>query len=376
MLNIEDIRKELGEYAFDDGDGIEYGMRYFIEKWAIKHFGRLPYLNQITVGCSNNGPNPITLVGRDAAESFKTDDEDDDEYLNNVSEKRNKIDLKKTLKNILKAYPDTIEYYAGNNTENVILFNEIFVYYDEIFYMNTPTIPDKIYDCVVDKVIKPKIRWVLRDNRGNIISKHMEVFPKGDIAENYNDDFNVVDEKIRNLIHSDESSIMILHGKPGTGKTSYIRDLIATNTDINFYWLDSSMFNYIDSSEFVEFIATCKNAVLVLEDSESLLASREDKANPAIQSLLSISDGMLGDSLKLKFICTFNTDLCNIDKAILRKGRMKVKYEFKDLETEKVKGIFRKIGIDENLARPMPICDAYNYLEDNCGTQEKRKIGF
>ena len=29
MLNIEDIRKELGEYAFDDGDGIEYGMRYF-----------------------------------------------------------------------------------------------------------------------------------------------------------------------------------------------------------------------------------------------------------------------------------------------------------------------------------------------------------
>ena len=136
------------------------------------------------------------------------------------------------------------------------------------------------------------------------------------------------------------------------------------------------MFNYIDSSEFVEFIATCKNAVLVLEDSESLLASREDKANPAIQSLLSISDGMLGDSLKLKFICTFNTDLCNIDKAILRKGRMKVKYEFKDLETEKVKGIFRKIGIDENLARPMPICDAYNYLEDNCGTQEKRKIGF
>ena len=244
MLNIEDIRKELGEYAFDDGDGIEYGMRCFIEKWAIKHFGRLPYLNQITVGCCNNGPNPINLAGCDAAESFKTDDEDDDEYLNNVSEKRNKIDLKKTLKNILKAYPDTIEYYAGNNTENVILFNEIFVYYDEIFYMNTPTIPDKIYDCVVDKVIKPKIRWVLRDNRGNIISKHMEVFPKGDIAENYNDDFNVVDEKIRNLIHSDESSIMILHGKPGTGKTSYIRDLIATNTDINFYWLDSSTHLY------------------------------------------------------------------------------------------------------------------------------------
>lgn len=376
MLNIEDIRKELGEYAFNEGDGISYGIRFFVEKWAIKHFGALPYLNQITNDCYNNGPNPIKLAGYDEDDAFGMDD--DDESLEKARERLHQIDFKKTLKNILKAYPDTIEYYyTGTNTiENAILFNETFVYYDGIFYMNTPTIPDKIYDCMVDKVIKPKIRWVLRDNRGNVLSKHMEVSPKGEITGNYNDDFNAVDEKIRQLIHSDESSIMILHGKPGTGKTSYIRDLIATNSDVKFYWLDSSMFNYIDTSEFIEFIATCKNAVLVLEDSESLLASREDKANPAIQSLLSISDGMLGDSLKLKFICTFNTDLRNIDKAILRKGRMKVKYEFKDLETEKVKNIFRKIGVDEKLAKPMPICDVYNYLEDNGSVQENKKIGF
>ena len=376
MLNIEDIRKELGEYAFNEGDGISYGIRYFVEKWAIKHFGTLPYLNQITNDCYNNGQNPIKLAGYGENDAFEMDD--DDESLEKARERLHQIDFKKTLKNILKAYPDTIEYYyTGTNTiENAILFNETFVYYDGIFYMNTPTIPDKIYDCMVDKVIKPKIRWVLRDNRGNVLSKHMEVSPKGEITGNYNDDFNAVDEKIRQLIHSDESSIMILHGKPGTGKTSYIRDLIATNSDVKFYWLDSSMFNYIDTSEFIEFIVTCKNAVLVLEDSESLLASREDKANPAIQSLLSISDGMLGDSLKLKFICTFNTDLRNIDKAILRKGRMKVKYEFKDLETEKVKNIFRKIGVDEKLAKPMPICDVYNYLEDNGSVQENKKIGF
>ena len=85
---------------------------------------------------------------------------------------------------------------------------------------------------------------------------------------------------------------------------------------------------------------------------------------------------MLGDSLKLKFICTFNTDLHNIDKAILRKGRMKIKYEFKDLTKEKVKEIFKKIGVDESLAKPMPICDVYNYLEDNGNTETIKKIGF
>ena len=178
-------------------------------------------------------------------------------------------------------------------------------------------------------------------------------------------------------IHNDESSIIILHGKPGTGKTSYIRNLISENRDIMFYWVDSSMFNYIDSSEFVDFVTTCKNAVFVLEDSESLLTSRDEEHNPAMQTLLSISDGMLGDSLKLKFICTFNTDLKNIDKAILRKGRMKVKYEFKELETDKVKGIFRKIGIDEKLAKPMTISDAYNYAEDNGNESTSvKKVGF
>ena len=32
--------------------------------------------------------------------------------------------------------------------------------------------------------------------------------------------------------------------------------------------------------------------------------------------------------IKCKFICTFNTNIENVDKALLRKGRMKLKYEF------------------------------------------------
>ena len=204
----------------------------------------------------------------------------------------------------------------------------------------------------------------------------MEILPKGGMEMNYNDDFEPTHQKITELIHDDQSSIMILHGKPGTGKTSYIRDLIAQNEDIKFYWIDSSMFNYIDTSEFIEFIASCKNAVFILEDSEALLTSRDETHNPAMQSLLSISDGMLGDSLKLKFICTFNTDVQNIDNAITRKGRMKIKYEFKDLSVDKVKDIFKTMGIDDNLAKPMPLCDVYNFLDDNGAETKKKKIGF
>ena len=48
MLNIEKIRKELGNYALKDEDSISYSIRTFVEKWATNYFGRLPYLNQLT----------------------------------------------------------------------------------------------------------------------------------------------------------------------------------------------------------------------------------------------------------------------------------------------------------------------------------------
>ena len=81
--------------------------------------------------------------------------------------------------------------------------------------------------------------------------------------------------------------------------------------------------------------------------------------------------------MHLKFICTFNADLQSIDKALLRKGRLKVKYEFKDLKKDKVKAIFKKLGIDESNAKDMPLCDVYNFEEENGGKiSQRNKVGF
>lgn len=377
MLDLEEIRKELGNYAYKCDDSINYSIRIVVEKWAINHFGKLPYLNQLTDSVFDFHPRleyeDESVVGYDD----KIPVYDDDCTSEDLREKRHNVDIDKTLKNVIKAYPDCIEYYyKAGKVGDAIIFHDDFVYFDGIFYTDSPTIPQKIYDCIEEKESKPRIRWILRNRIGSIENKHMDILPKGEIEGNYNDDFYPIAEKIEKLIHSNESSIIILHGKPGTGKTSYIRDLISNNTDVKFYWIDSSMFNYIDTSEFIEFISSCKNAVFVLEDSEVLLTSRDESRNPAMQSLLSISDGMLGDSLKLKFICTFNTDLKNIDDAILRKGRLKVKYEFKDLKTNKVKKLFEKLGISPELAKPMPLCDVYNYLEDNGNNPTHHKIGF
>ena len=97
--------------------------------------------------------------------------------------------------------------------------------------------------------------------------------------------------------------------------------------------------------------------------------------NNLITPILNISDGMLGDSLQLKFICTFNTDINNVDEALLRKGRLSLKYEFKKLSKERVQKLFDKLNIEAIATEDMSLCDVYNY-ETETGQKEKKKIGF
>ena len=373
MLSLEDIRKELGRDFLKRDDSIRYTYAEMLERFATNHFGRLPYINSLKGGQEKE--EEVIEPENQCCEDYVIHDDDEQER---TREERAKIDLKKTLDQVIKEYPDAIVYnYHEDRSDELALFHDEFIYYNESFYTNTPKLPERITKCVVYREDKPRFRWILRNSRGNIDTHFMDILPKGDIESNYNDDLIPVDQRINELIHKDESCIIILHGCPGTGKTSYIRNLISSNTDVKFYWIDSNMFAYLDSSEFITYLVTCKNAVFILEDSESLLKSREETKNPAMQSLLNISDGMLGDSLKLKFICTFNTNTRNIDQAILRKGRMKVKYEFKELCLEKVKKLFKKQGLDESLAtKDMPLCDIYNFLEDNGNNTGRNKIGF
>ena len=156
--------------------------------------------------------------------------------------------------------------------------------------------------------------------------------PTSDIATNYNDD--LPHKEIVNFLNSESSGLCILHGKPGTGKTTYFRHLIYSDIkDVNFIYIDYHQLSNATDGSFIDYLIEKKNSVIIFEDCEELLEKRENGKNTLINSLLNMSDGLLGDGLNLKFICTFNAPLTTIDDAILRKGRMKVMYEFNDVAT-------------------------------------------
>jgi hypothetical protein len=366
MITADDFRKEIGKIFVENkyDDSLRYKIYVCIEMWLTKRWGKIPYLYDF-----GDGPEDEDDLDFDI---------DKDVTSNKPNNKTILIDFSKTIKKIRKEFPQvTIVKPFGTDIEDSLILDDEFLYYRGNCYVKDMEKFEEIRKCFVEKPIAATIRWVLRDCRGYVTERVMKVSPMSSFEENYNDDFFPIHDKITKLLKEESSSVIILHGKPGTGKTSYIRHLIHANKDLSFYWVDCSMFNYLDSKEFVDFVSDNRNGIFILEDAEAILKSREGNNNSAMQSLLSISDGLLGDSLHLKFICTFNTDLVNIDKAILRKGRLKAKYEFKDLSKEKVKAIFKSKGIDENLAKEMPLCDVYNFLEDN-GTEDngKKQIGF
>jgi ATP-dependent 26S proteasome regulatory subunit len=116
---------------------------------------------------------------------------------------------------------------------------------------------------------------------------------------------------------------------------------------------------------------------LVIEDAEDLILSREDKSNSKLSFLLNLTDGLLADSLGIQIIATFNTDIVNIDSALLRKGRLTCIYEFKPLELDRTNRLLKQLGHDYESQNPMAISDIFNFEETVAYKPKLKKvIGF
>lgn len=130
--------------------------------------------------------------------------------------------------------------------------------------------------------------------------------------------------------------------------------------------------------EFISFMMENKDSIFILEDCEQVLMAREEnRFGGAIANILNMSDGLMSDIFNIKFICTFNTDVENIDEALLRPGRCFVNYEFKPLSADKSAKLLESLGHSIDKPRDMTLAQIYNYKpEENTSKQVSRKIGF
>jgi SpoVK/Ycf46/Vps4 family AAA+-type ATPase len=176
-----------------------------------------------------------------------------------------------------------------------------------------------------------------------------------------------------------KSGLYLFNGPPGTGKSSYIKHLLSEKLDRKLAYIPVSMTGQLVSPDLVPLLMDNKDIILVIEDAEKALLSRETSENAAIVStILNLTDGFIGDAMNVSIIATFNTDKEKIDAALLRKGRLRVSYEFKLLSAEDARKLAKSIGKDPAvITEPMALADIYN-LDADTGYKapEERKVGF
>jgi hypothetical protein len=201
-------------------------------------------------------------------------------------------------------------------------------------------------------------------------------FQSVDISELYNDDFIEIDGIISQSLQKTESGMILLHGDPGTGKTTYIKHLICKFIDKEFIFIQNDFVKDLLKPSFVSFLLQNKNAILIIEDAEKVVVSRENSMNDSVVStILQLTDGLFSDFLNIKIICTFNTNIERIDKALLRKGRMIAKYKFSALSPEKTASLAKKLGY-ENTSGSLTLADIFGLDKRGFEQTSKKAIGF
>lgn len=230
--------------------------------------------------------------------------------------------------------------------------------------------------CQPPKNESSKYSRIARTREGFTLVDGRVKCPDGfDVTKLYNDSFIKEDEKIQAFINMDDcGGLVILHGDKGTGKSSYIKYLIEMHRNKRFVFVPSTFVDIIGTPEFATYLSTLNNSIIILEDCENVLRDRRvNTMSSGVSLLLNMTDGLLSDDLGIKFICTFNDDMRNIDPALLRKGRLVSKYKFEALEPQKANALLKERGIKDEVTKPLSLAEIFYYNDDNY-ENEKRNI--
>jgi len=309
------------------------------------------------------------------------------------------IDMDKVVAYIMKAYaPATrnIYQYSEWNTKRrrpeiyrtLILLEErymIEIAFDYCQVLYTYADHDKAKQLLKEvsrfkrreKKSRFSIDLVMKDIDG-IQLKSMDIKrTKLDLGLYYEDDFREVDTLIRKRLNKKEDKgIVLLHGLPGAGKTTYLRHLVGSIRK-KVLFLSPSAADQIMNPDFMDLLIDHPDCVLVIEDAENIIMDRKVNGSSSVSNLLNISDGLLADALRIQIVCTFNHSLSLVDGALMRKGRLIAQYEFGKLSVEKSQRLSEHLGFKSRIHRPMTIAESAQQGENDQDMMQRVQIvGF
>ena len=196
-------------------------------------------------------------------------------------------------------------------------------------------------------------------NRDRLPVEEMYPFLNGETLDSYYDRYM-----------ESSANILLLIGPPGTGKTTFIRGLLAHRNCSAIVTYDAAILE--KDGFFARFIEDDAE-VMVLEDSDAFLKSRSD-GNTMMHRFLNVGDGLVTTKGKKMIFSTNLPSIRDIDSALVRPGRCFDIVTFDALNHGQAVALATKL----NVTLP-EIKDTYSIAEVFNEQQHKakeRKMGF
>lgn len=205
-------------------------------------------------------------------------------------------------------------------------------------------------------------------NRDRLPCEEMYPFLNGESLASYYDRYM-----------DSNANILLLIGPPGTGKTTFIRGLLAHRNSSAIVTYDAGILE--KDGFFARFIED-DTGVMVLEDSDAFLKSRSD-GNTMMHRFLNVGDGLVTTKGKKMVFSTNLPSIRDIDSALVRPGRCFDIVTFDQLTLVEAQALADKLGV------PLPakprgketekysIAEVFHAQSDNSAkSSNNRKVGF